>query len=338
VSDLRSAVAGRADWPTVSVIMPVRNEATHLEHAVESILAQDYPLPFDICLAVAPSDDDTQAVAATLARRHDRVSVVANPAGITPAGLNTAVAATSGEVIVRVDGHAALSPGYIRSAVETMRRTGAVNVGGRQNALGEGDFERAVAAAMTSYIGTGGARFHVGGEAGPVDTVYLGVFDRTAGDLAGWFDETLIRNQDYELNIRLRELGGTIWFDPELSVTYRPRGTIGKLARQYYEYGYWKNAVVRIHPESLKLRQAIPAVSTVVLAVSVIAGTRRPGWLAVPAAYATVVAGAAVGAGTRDVPARRIAMAVLVMQQAWGIGFLAGAADALRRRVDGRAS
>ncbi len=318
--------------------MPIRNEAMHLEHAVESILDQDYPRPFDICLAVAPSDDDTRAVATALARRHDRVSVVTNPAGVTPAGLNAAVAATSGEVIVRVDGHAALSPGYIRGAVETMRRTGAVNVGGRQDALGESDFERAVAAAMTSYIGTGGARFHVGGEAGPVDTVYLGVFDRTAGDLAGWFDEALIRNQDYELNIRLRELGGTIWFDPELSVTYRPRDTIGKLARQYYEYGYWKNAVVRIHPGSLKLRQAIPAMSTVVLALSVLVGARRPRWLAVPAVYATVVAGAAVGVRTRDVPGRRIAIAVLVMQQAWGIGFLAAVVGSITRWVGGRAS
>ena len=176
--------------------MPVRNEAPYLERAVASILAQEYPLPFVVCLAVGPSDDDTAMVAAELAAREPRVTVVDNPAGITPAGLNAAIEATSGDVVVRVDGHAELSPGYIERAVETMRRTGAVNVGGVQDARGETAFERAVAAAMTSWLGTGGSKFHVGGDEGPVDTVYLGVFDRAAGDAVGWFDESLIRNQD----------------------------------------------------------------------------------------------------------------------------------------------
>lgn len=255
--------------------MPIRNEAAHLGRAVASVLEQEYPLPFDVCLAVAPSDDGTERVAAELADANDRVTVVPNPAGVTPAGLNAAIAATDGEVVVRVDGHAALSPGYIRRAVETLRRTGAVNVGGRQVPQPETAFEEAVAAATTSPLGTGGARYRVGGEEGPVDTVYLGVFDRAAGDAVGWFDETLIRNQDYELNIRLRAAGGTIWFDPELWVGYRPRGSLRALARQYYEYGVWKAEVVRRHPRSLKLRQAVPALLVPAIVVLVLTARRR---------------------------------------------------------------
>jgi succinoglycan biosynthesis protein ExoA len=197
---------------------------------------------------------------------------VSNLSGVTPAGLNAAIGATSGEVVVRVDGHSQLSPGYIRRAVETMARTGAVNVGGIQDAVGETPFEQAVAAAMTSWLGTGGSRFHVGGAEGPVDTVYLGVFRRDPIEAVGLFDEHLVRNQDYELNIRLRKAGGTIWFDPELSVIYRPRGSLRALAKQYFEYGWWKAEVARMHPTSLKLRQLAPGVALVTL----ILGTTTP--------------------------------------------------------------
>ncbi|NNE12055.1 MAG: glycosyltransferase, partial [Ilumatobacter sp.] len=228
MSELRAACFGvdpeRDGWPSVSVVVPVRDEAPHLERAVASILAQEYPGELDVCLAVAPSGDGTDVVAEQLASGDPRVTVVANPAGVTPAGLNAAIAATDGSVVVRVDGHAALSEGYVRRAVETMCRTGAVNVGGIQAPAPETPFEEAVAAATTSWLGTGGATYRMGGAEGPVDTVYLGVFDRAAGDQVGWFDETLIRNQDYELNIRLRQAGGEVRFDPQLSVQYRPRG------------------------------------------------------------------------------------------------------------------
>jgi succinoglycan biosynthesis protein ExoA len=318
---MRAACFGRDDWPTVSVVMPIRNEAEHLERAVESILKQHYPLPFDICLAVAPSDDGTELLAKRLASGNGRVKVVSNPLGVTPAGLNAAIAATTGEVVVRVDGHSALSEGYIRRAVETMRLTGAVNVGGIQDAKGETPFEEAVAAAMTSWLGTGGSRFHVGGAKGSVDTVYLGVFDRAAGDTVGWFDERLVRNQDYELNIRLRKAGGTVWFDPELSVSYRPRGSIKALAKQYHEYGKWKAVVARKHPGSLRVRQVVPAAVTVAIAIGLIGGLRRPRLLIMPFGYAALVV---VVAATREPSDRRcrLAAALACSHLAWGFGFL----------------
>ena len=299
--------------------MPIRNEAPHLERAVASILSQDYPLAFDVCLAVAVSDDDTASVAAAIAARQPRVTVVENPAGATPAGLNAAIAATSGTVIVRVDGHAELSNGYIRRAVETMRRTGAVNVGGIQAARGETRFEQGAAAAATSWLGTGGARYRVGGTQGPVDTVYLGVFDRAAGDAVGWFDEVLLRNQDYEFNIRLRRAGGVVWFDPALAVSYRPRGSAQALASQYYQYGSWKADVARRHPSSLRARQLAPPIAIVSVIAGLVLGVRWRRTLLAPLTYAaTVVSTSLAGRAA----ARHTATALVVMHTSWSVGFL----------------
>lgn len=330
MSELRAACTGRDPerdgWPSVSVVLPVRNEAAHLERAVASVLDQDYPGPLDVCLAVAPSTDGTADVARGLAAADRRVAVVDNPAGVTPAGLNAAIRATTGTVVVRVDGHAHLSPGYIRTAVATMCRSGAVNVGGRQVPEPTTPFEAAVAAATTSWMGTGGATYRVGGEAGAVDTVYLGVFDRAAGDRLGWFDETLVRNQDYEFNIRLRAAGGTVWFDPALWVGYRPRSTWRALASQYHEYGCWKAEVVRRHPGSLRLRQVAPAAATAAVALSVgaaLVGHRR--WLALPVLHtlACLVAARRVSSGWAE--AWLVARVLLAMQHTWGAGAIVSA-------------
>jgi succinoglycan biosynthesis protein ExoA len=313
------------DWPDVAVVMPVRNEASNLRRAVAAVQAQDYPGIVQICLAVAPSTDGTEAVAAELADAYDDVSVVDNPSGTTPAGLNTAIRATSGDVVVRVDGHAELSPGYIRRAVKTLRRTGAANVGGIQRATGATPFEQAVAAAMTSRFGTGDATFHYGGAEGPTDTVYLGVFDRVAIEKVGLFDEAMGRNQDYELNIRLRDSGAVVWFDPLLSVTYRPRGSLGDLAEQYFDYGRWKRAVVGRHPKSLRWRQAVPPLATVAVAGGALAGLVWRPALIVPGLYVTAVAMAAGAVGRSPERAARLLAIFPTMHLAWGAGFLLGA-------------
>ncbi len=312
--------------------MPVRNEERHLRAAVEAILAQGYPGPFEVCLAVAPSDDRTAELAAELAAAHPEVRVVPNPSGRTPAGLNAAIRATTGEVVVRVDGHAALSPGYVRRAVETLRRTGAVNVGGVQRAEGTTPFEQAVAVAMGSRFGMGGARFHTGGGEGPVDTVYLGVFRRDALEQVGLYDEQLVRNQDYELNVRLRQAGGVVWFDPGLWVTYRPRSTWLGLARQYFEYGTWKRRVLRMHPRSIRPRQLAPPLAVVALGASMVAAPRRRSAVVVPVAYALAVVGVSVRLGRRVGLTARLLVVFPTMHLAWGLGFLVGRAGDRSRR------
>jgi succinoglycan biosynthesis protein ExoA len=307
-------------WPDVDVVMPVRDEATHLAAAVAAVRSQDYPGRIRIFLGVGPSDDGTEGVAAGLAADHDNLTVVANPSGTTPTALNVAIRAGAAPVVVRVDGHSELSAGYIRRAVETMRRTGAVNVGGLQVPVATTPFEEAVAAATTSWLGTGGASYRVGGEEGPVDTVFLGVFDRSAIEEVGLFDERLIRNQDYELNIRLRTAGGTVWFDPELSVGYRPRGSWRTLARQYYEYGYWKAVVIRMHPESARLRQLAPPVAVFGVLTGVAMSRRHPPLALIPASYAAIVVATAIRTSHG-----LVGLVAPVLHGCWTLGLAVGA-------------
>jgi len=320
-------------WPKVSVIMPIRNEAAHLLDAVSAVLQQDYPGELEICLAIAPSSDDTAHVAAQLSANDPRILLVENPAGLTPTGLNAAIATTTGEVVVRVDGHCTLSPDYIATAVEVLRATGAANVGGRQKAVGDTAFSAAVATAMTSLFGTGGGRLHLGGQPGAVDTVYLGVFRRSALEEVGGFAADLIRNQDYELNIRLRAAGHTVWFDDRLDVRYRPRGTWRGLARQYREYGWWKWVVARRHSGSLRLRQVIPAVVTAVIALGLVEAVRSPVALVIPLGYLGAVLIAAAFTG-RDLGQRiRLIVIYPTMHLGWGIGFWGSALASLGSRA-----
>ena len=314
-----------ADWPSLSVVVPLRDSAASLRACVDAVLAQDYPGSLDVVLAVGPSHDDTLQIAQAAAAADPRVTVVANPSGRTPAALNAAIAASTGEIVARVDGHAVVPPGYLRQAVEALRETGADNVGGVQEAVGESTFEQAVAAAMTSKFGVGNASFHYGGQSGPTDTVYLGVFRRSALERVGGFDETLVRNQDYELNWRLRDSGGVVWFDPRLRVRYRPRSSLRTLGRQYYEYGHWKREVLRRHPRSTRVRQLVAPAAVVANAAGVVLGVAHsPRWLAIPGVYAAAAVGASAVAGRSAGPAVTVRLPAVfaVMHHAWGVGFL----------------
>src|SRR3954471_12006690 len=163
-------------WPAVSLVMAVLNEEPHLEESVEAALAQDYPGEIEVVIALGPSRDRTDVIAAQIADAHPQVRLGRNPSGGTPAGLNAAVAASRHAVLARVDGHALLPPDYLRTAITVLLRTDAANVGGIMAAEGTTPFEEAVARAMTTRLGVGNAPFHHGGRAGPAETVYLGVF------------------------------------------------------------------------------------------------------------------------------------------------------------------
>jgi glycosyltransferase involved in cell wall biosynthesis len=314
--------------------MVVRDEERHLRAAVDRILTQDYPAPVECVIAVGPSRDRTRDVADAIAAADPRVVVVGNPTGRTAAGLNAAIAACSAyPVVVRVDGHALLPDGYIRRGVAVLQETGAANVGGVMAAEGETAFERAVARAMTSPLGVGNARFHNGGDPGPVDTVYLGVFRREALDAVGGYDERFTRAQDYEMNVRIRESGGIIWFTPDLHVTYRPRSSVRALARQYFEYGRWRWIVTRTHPRSLRPRYLAAPVAVVGLVAGTVAGAAgwRVGWLA-PIGYAGLLVGGSAVAGRSLGRSAlvRLPLALATMHLAWGTGFLLSMA----RRAD----
>jgi hypothetical protein len=186
---------------------------------------------------------------------------------------------------------------------------------------------------MMSFAGTGGSRFHVGGTAGPVDTVYLGVFRRQAIEAVGLFDERLLRNQDYELNIRLRAAGGTVWFDPALEVTYYPRSSWRALRRQYLEYGRYKRAVARLHPHSLRLRQVVPAAVTAAIGLSCVLAAFVPTALVVPLGYALITAAAALRIDASN--SHRVALALYTMHLSWGVGFLTARPKRVLDRLSG---
>lgn len=306
--------------------MTVLNEEGHLSHAVRSVLAQDYPGPMEVVVAVGPGRDRTREVADGLAAADDRVQVVPNPSGRTPDGLNAAIARASHEVVVRMDGHGELSAGYVRRAVEILEETGAANVGGIMLAEGSGAMQEAVALAMRSPLGMGAERFHVGGEAGPADTVFLGVFRREWLRRVGGYDPAFTRAQDWEMNHRIRQAGGTVWFTPELTVTYRPRSTFRDLARQFYGSGQWRRQVVRQHPDSVNARYLAPPVTLVLIALGAAGGLAwRPLWV-LPLGYAACVTagGAWVARGRAPRVVARMPAVLATMHLTWGAGFLRG--------------
>jgi cellulose synthase/poly-beta-1,6-N-acetylglucosamine synthase-like glycosyltransferase len=324
-----ASVAGR---PSVSVIMPVLNEELHLADAVRHILAQDYPGELELVLALGPSTDRTDEIAAALAAGDARVRTVPNPSGRTPSALNAAIAASRHEIVVRVDGHGLLTPQYIATAVRLLDETGADNVGGVMHAEGRTSFEQAVALAMTSKLGVGNAKFHTGGEAGPAETVYLGVFRRTVLDKLGGYDEGFVRAQDWELNHRLRESGGLVYFSPELRVTYRPRPNLKALAKQYLHYGRWRRVVMRTHQGTASVRYLAPPAALLAVGLGTLLAVLglafgvpllELGWLAPIGYLGAITAGALRESAGLPWPVRlRLPLVLATMHFCWGWGFL----------------
>ncbi|MEY4981639.1 MAG: hypothetical protein RL174_977 [Actinomycetota bacterium] len=301
--------------------MPVLNEEKHLAAAVRSIFEQEQTGPTEVILALGPSTDNTDAVAAKLAEEFD-VVLVDNPTGKTPAGLNAAIKAAKHDVIVRVDAHSVLSPGYTKLAVEILNSTGntsykggpIANVGGVMRAVGTTPFQKAVAYAYTSRVGLGGGSFHVGGQAGPSDSVYLGVFRRDLLVEVGMFDERMIRGQDWQLNLRFREAGYTVWFDPRLEVTYYPRSSVGRLAKQFYDTGIWRALITKMSPTKANLRYFAPPLLVIATLLGFPFGI-----------YMVAIAAVAFNAEGLDNKTRlNLLIALPVMHYCWGAGFIRG--------------
>ena len=309
--------------PGVSVILPILNEERDLSECISAILQQKYDGKLEVILALGPSTDNTNQIAKSLAQSDSRIKLVDNPTGKTAAALNLAIAAASFEIICRIDGHAEISDTYIKTAVEIMNQTGAVNVGGLMNAEAAGGFQSVVARAMRSRIGVGASKFHTGGKAGAADTVYLGTFKKSAILQAGGFDEKYIRAQDWELNHRLRLNGGVIWFDPRLVVTYRPRDTFGKLAKQYFEYGRWRRAVSRKHQGTVNYRYLAPPIALIINSLSLIFGLFVNTIFFVPViTYLSIIilSGLFIGKGIYE--KITLPSVLITMHASWGFGFI----------------
>ena len=309
--------------PSVTVILPILNEEADLQNCISAILKQDYAGEIEIILALGPSKDNTNQIARNLAAADKRIKLVNNPTGQTAKGLNLAIAESSFEIICRIDGHSEISNSYLKTAVSVMQEKGAVNVGGLMHADGQSGLQRTIAQAMRSKLGVGASKFHTGGKAGPSDTVYLGTFKKSAILAAGGFDERYIRAQDWELNHRMRAQGGLIWFDPRLVVTYRPRKSLSKLAKQYFQYGRWRRVISRQHPKTTNFRYLAPPVALVINLLSLVFGALVAEIFFLPVLiYITllIIGGLIIGRNIADKLLMPIVFAT--MHLSWGAGFI----------------
>lgn len=270
--------------------MPIRNEAGYIERSLGSVLAQDYPADrIQILVVDGMSDDDTRAIVQEMmmdevetferanVQTSSNVMLLDNPQRIVPTAMNIGLAQASGDVIIRIDGHCEIPSDYISTCVRKLCETGVECVGGPIETVSEGMMAESIAVAMSSPFGVGGSTFRTGASADRlVDTLAFGAYTREAIERTGPFDEELVRNQDDEYNYRLRKLGGRILLTNELSSRYYSRGSLPKLWRQYYQYGYYKVRVLQKHPRQMQPRQfAPPAFAATVLGGATIAALQR---------------------------------------------------------------
>jgi succinoglycan biosynthesis protein ExoA len=326
----------------VSVIVPCRNERRYIEAFCAGALQQQLPAGWSMQLVIADgnSDDGTRECLQGLARSDPRIEWIDNPARIVSTGLNAALRQARGDVVVRMDVHSDYAHDYVAQCLAALRETGADNVGGPWRAEPDPNaapLQRAVAAAFQSRWVAGGARSRQLDFDGWVDTVYLGCWPRATFERFGNFDETLVRNQDDEHNLRIVKGGGKVWQSSQIHSVYRPRAKLAQVFRQYLQYGYWKPFVMKKHGQSASIRHAVPGVFVAALIGAVVLAWWSP-WplVALVAAYvAAVLAMTAAIAmpGPNPVGWRamlRVPDVIIAYHFGYGIGSILGAWDALR--------
>lgn len=258
--------------PTVSVIIPCRNEEKFIGECLRSIIESDFPLKdLEVIVVDGMSEDRTRHIVAGIFEKYPFIKLMDNPNKIVSSALNIGIRAARGRIIMRMDAHARYANNYIRKCVEHLETSGADNVGGicitvpPVNTL----FAQAIAMALSHPFGVGNAYFRIGsGKPRYVDTVPFGCYRREVFDKIGLFKEDLIRNQDDEFNLRLIKNGGKILLAPDIISYYYSRDSLWKLSKMYYQYGYFKPLVLRNNKKLGSLRQLVPAAFIVVLLIS----------------------------------------------------------------------
>jgi glycosyltransferase involved in cell wall biosynthesis len=321
--------------PTVSIIIPCFNEEATIGSLLDAIHRQTYPRNLvDVVIADGLSEDGTRAAVAGFRQKHPglAVRVIDNPKRTIPAGLNLAIRDAQGEILVRLDAHSAPIPEYVERCVRDLELGKGSNVGGVWTIApgSHGWIPEGIAAAAGHPLGAGDALYRLGGEARAVDTVPFGAFRRTLVADVGEFDESLITNEDYEFNVRIRKRGGVVWMDPEIQSTYVARSTLRALARQYWRYGYWKLRMLARDPSTLRWRQALPPLFVLSVTGLTLAGLAwRPAAIMLACilliyVIALSAAGIQLGFSHRKpalIPGSILAFAT--MHVAWGAGFWA---------------
>ncbi|HPH95351.1 MAG TPA: glycosyltransferase family 2 protein [Anaerolineaceae bacterium] len=318
----------------VSIIIPCYNEEATISLLLTGLLEQTYALErLEVVIADGLSTDQTRARIAAFQTAHPElaVQVVDNPKKNIPAALNAAMRAARGEIFVRLDAHSIPSPDYVARCVEALETEKGENVGGVWQIRPGADtwLAKSIAAAAAHPFGVGDAQYRYTTRAAEVDTVPFGAFRRSLVDRIGGFDETLLTNEDYEFNVRIRQSGGKVWLDPAIRSAYFARSTPGELARQYWRYGYWKARMLRRYPRTLRWRQGLPPLFVISLAVLLLLAPwtwlAQAALLAELALYALVIFTAGMQVALRQHAAFYfvgVPLAIAVMHFCWGSGFL----------------
>jgi succinoglycan biosynthesis protein ExoA len=317
----------------ISVIAPMLNEAEHVDDLVTDVAAQDWDGELEVLVADGGSTDGSvERLRAAAARNGVDVTVLENPERWVSHALNRCIRAACGDLIVRVDCHSRYPTDYLRRCAAAADETGAENVGGVLVPTGRTRTERAVAAALDSAFGGIGWTRHQTDERRDVDTVTFGAYRPEAFERAGLFDEGLVRNQDDEFNLRLRRAGGRVVLDPSIRVYYTPRGSLGRLFRQYYEYGRWKAPVMRKHGRPTSARSLAPGAFVLGLATLIPLSAWHPHAAALLGLKMSAYATLAISFGVVCLRRRREPWTLLprvvavfpTMHLAHGLGMIAG--------------
>jgi len=322
--------------PSVSVIIPCRNEEKTIQSVLDAIYSQTYSHELlQVVIADGLSEDNTREEIASFKNNHADLDilVVDNPQRIIPAGLNAAIRASSGEIIVRMDAHSIPNPDYVALCVDALERNVAQNVGGVWDIQpGKGSWiARSIATAAGNPLAVGDAHYRFTDKAAYVDTVPYGSYKRDLFEQIGLFDETLLANEDYELNTRILQSGGKIWLDPKIRCTYYARSNLLALSKQYYGYGYWKVQMLKRYPETLRWRQALPPAFLLGLLTTLLVGFFWNPSLYLFAASLGLYLLILLGVGIHMAITKRdilmiigVPLAIITMHFSWGAGFLAG--------------
>lgn len=320
--------------PLVSIVLPCRNEHGYIEDCLQSILRQE-PVEggMEILVADGMSTDGTRDYLQQAAQSHPEVRVLDNPGRIVSTGLNAAIGAARGSIIVRMDAHTVYAPDYVRQCIAVLKETGADNVGGPMQTTASSYMERAIRAVFHSSFAVGGARSHLTGYDGFVDTVIYGCWNRQLFDRVGPFDEELVRNQDDEHNLRILRAGGKIYQSTRIRSWYHVRGSLKALFRQYMQYGYWKVLVIRKHRMPASWRHLVPGAFVGSLALLATLGIFwlpalwMAGGLAGLYAAATLVAAVIIAARTKWTLLPVLPLVIACFHFGYGYGFLRGVLD-----------
>jgi glycosyltransferase involved in cell wall biosynthesis len=320
--------------PFVSIIVPCYNEETTIRHLLDAVFEQTYPRArMELVISDGLSTDRTRDVIAAFQKEHAdlAVRVVDNLAKTIPSGLNQAIRESTGEIIVRLDAHSMPIPEYVERCVAAHQAGKGDNVGGVWDIHAGADtwIAKSISFAAAHPLGVGDAMYRLNAKAGAVDTVPFGSFRRSLIEKIGAFDETLLSNEDYEFNTRVRESGGTVWLDPSIRSVYFSRSTLGKLASQYWRYGFWKFKMLKRYPHTLRWRQALPPLFVlslfVLIVLSLFIGFARYVLAAQLFAYFLALELAGLKLAMKKNTGYLLLglpLAISTMHMAWGAGFL----------------